>query len=64
MGYEMRPIADAVTEVQVQTGSTSAEYGSYLGVHVNVVTKSGTNKPHASLFEFFQDDALDQRGYF
>ena len=28
----MRPIADAVTEIQVQTGSTSAEYGAYLGV--------------------------------
>ena len=41
----MRPISDAVTEVQVQTGSTSAEYGSYLGVHINVVTKSGTNDP-------------------
>ena len=39
----MRPIADAVTEIQVQTGSTSAEYGAYLGVHINVVTKSGTN---------------------
>ena len=39
----MRPIADAVTEIQVQTGSTSAEYGSYLGVAINVVTKSGTN---------------------
>jgi Carboxypeptidase regulatory-like domain/TonB-dependent Receptor Plug Domain len=39
----MRPIADAVEEIQVQTGSTSAEYGSYLGVHINVVTKSGTN---------------------
>jgi hypothetical protein len=60
----MRPITDAVEEVQIQTGSTSAEYGSYLGVHINVVTKSGTNTPHASLFEFFQDDALDQRGYF
>jgi carboxypeptidase family protein len=60
----MRPIADAVTEIQVQTGSTSAEYGSYLGVHVNVVTKSGTNMFHGSVFEFFQDDALDQRGYF
>jgi hypothetical protein len=60
----MRPIADAVTEIQVQTGSTSAEYGSYLGVHVNVVTKSGTNDFHGSFFEFFQDDALDQRGYF
>src|SRR5262249_2662485 len=60
----MRPIADAVEEIQVQTGSTSAEYGSYLGVHINVVTKSGTNTPHGSLFEFFQDDALDNRGYF
>ncbi len=52
----MRPMADAVTEVQVQTGSTSAEYGSYLGVHVNVVTKAGTNDFHGSLFEYFQDD--------
>ena len=60
----MRPIADAVTEIQVQTGSTSAEYGAYLGVHINVVTKSGTNDLHGSFFEFFQDDALDERGYF
>jgi len=60
----MRPIADAVTEIQIQTGSTSAEYGSYLGVHVNVVTKSGTNDFHGSFFDFFQDDALDERGYF
>ena len=60
----MRPIADAVTEIQVQTGSTSAEYGSYLGVHINVVTKSGSNTPHGSLFYFAQDDALDARGHF
>ena len=60
----MRPIADAVTEVQVQTGSTSAEYGSYLGVHINVVTKSGTNTPHGALAYFHQGDALDSRGYF
>ncbi|PYR19211.1 MAG: hypothetical protein DMF98_24865, partial [Acidobacteria bacterium] len=60
----MRPIADAVTEIQVQTGSTSAEYGSYLGVHINVVTKSGTNDAHGSISAFFQDDALDARGYF
>ena len=60
----MRPIAEAVTEVQVQTGSTSAEYGSYLGVHVNVVTKSGTNQLHGAAFEYYQSDALDARGYF
>jgi hypothetical protein len=60
----MKPIADAVTEIQVQTGSTSAEYGAYLGVAINVVTKSGTNKLHGSVFHFQQDDALDSRGYF
>ena len=60
----MRPIAEAVTEIQVQTGSTSAEYGSYLGVHINVVTKSGTNSFHGSGFYFGQDDSLDERGYF
>src|SRR5205809_1788442 len=60
----MRPIADAVTEIQVQTGSTSAEYGSYLGVHINVVTKSGTNDLHGALFHFIQDESLDSRGYF
>jgi hypothetical protein len=60
----MRPIADAVTEIQVQTGSTSAEYGSYLGVHINVVTKSGTNDNHGSVFEFYQGESLDARGYF
>ncbi len=59
-----RPMADAVTEVTVQTGSTSAEYGAYLGVAVNVVTKSGTNGFHGALFEYFQGDNLESRGYF
>ena len=60
----MRPIQDAVEEVQVQTGSTSAEYGSFLGVHVNVVTKSGTNQFHGSAYEYFQNQALNERDYF
>src|SRR6266702_5130975 len=60
----MRPIADAVEEIQIQTGSTSAEYGSYLGVAINVVTKSGTNVLHGSAFNFFKDDALNSRGWY
>ncbi len=60
----MRPISDAVTEVQVQTGSASAEYGSYLGVHVNIVTKSGTNEPHGAVFEYLQHSDLASRGLF
>jgi hypothetical protein len=60
----MRPISDGVTEVSVQTGSTSAEYGSYLGVHINVVTKSGTNDLHGAAAWYVQGDSLDSRGYF
>jgi hypothetical protein len=60
----MRPIADAVEEIQIQTGSTSAEYGSYLGVAINVVTKSGTNAMRGAVFNFFKDDALNSRGWF
>jgi hypothetical protein len=60
----MRPISDAITEVQVQTGSTSAEYGSYLGVSIDVVTKSGTNTFHGALANYYQGDSLDARGYF
>jgi len=60
----MRPIADAVNEVQVQTGSTSAEYGSFLGVYINISTKSGTNAPHGAFAYLYQGDGLDSRGYF
>ena len=60
----MRPIQAAVEEVQVQTGSTSAEYGSFLGVHVNVATKSGTNTFHGTAYEYYQDESLGARGYF
>src|SRR5262249_38448245 len=60
----MKPIADAVTEMNIQTGSTSAEYGSYLGVFVNVVTKSGTNDVHGAVSHYYQGDPLDSHGYF
>src|SRR5689334_13856349 len=60
----MKPIADAVSEMNVQTGSTSAEYGSYLGVFVNVVTKSGTNDLHGTVSHYYQGDPLDSHGYF
>src|SRR5581483_555302 len=39
-----RPMVESVQEVEVQTGTYSAQYGSYLGVHINMITKSGTNQ--------------------
>jgi hypothetical protein len=59
-----RPAVDAVQEVEVQTGTYSAQYGAYMGVHINVITKSGTNQLHGSLVEFVRNDTFDARPYF
>jgi hypothetical protein len=59
-----RPTVDAVQEVEVQTGTYSAQYGAYMGVHINVITKSGTNQVHGNLAEFVRNDKLDARPFF
>jgi outer membrane receptor protein involved in Fe transport len=50
---------DFVKEIQVKTGGYEAEYGQSLGGVVNVVTKSGTNQLHGSLFGYAQPDTLE-----
>ncbi len=59
-----QPMVETVQEVEVQSGTYSAQYGAYLGVHINVITKSGTNALHGNLVEFIRNDAFDARGYF
>lgn len=60
----LRPNADAVQEVQIQTGTYPAQYGGYLGVQLNMVTKSGTNDYHGSVFEFLRNQRLDAKPFF
>jgi outer membrane receptor protein involved in Fe transport len=50
---------DAVKEFQVNSNSFSAEFGRAGGAVINVVTKSGSNEFHGSVFEFFRDKALN-----
>jgi hypothetical protein len=59
-----RPMVEAVQEVEIQTGTYSAQYGSYMGVHINMITKSGTNDLHGNLVEFLRNQVLDARTYF
>jgi hypothetical protein len=54
---------DAVSEMNVLS-NFEPEYGRNGGAIVNIVTKSGTNALHGSLFEYFRNDALDARNYF
>lgn len=58
------PMVDTVEEFKVQTNSLAAEYGQTSGGVISVVTRSGTNNYHGSLYEFFRNDALDARNAF
>src|SRR6266446_6377358 len=49
---------DAVKEFQVVASGANAEFGRTAGGVVNVITKSGTNEIHGSLFEYFRTEAL------
>ena len=46
---------EAVQEVEVQTVPYSAQYGARMGVHINMVTKSGTNQFHGAAVEFLRN---------
>jgi hypothetical protein len=55
---------DAVREFNVVSDAYGAEYGKRMGGQVNVITQSGTNQLHGSLFEFLRNDVLDARNFF
>jgi hypothetical protein len=55
---------DFIQEVKVQTSAFSAQYGRNSGGSINVVTKSGGDHFHGSLFETIRNDYLDAKDYF
>lgn len=63
-GISILPSIDAIQEFKVLTYNYSAEYGTRSGPTVLVTTKSGSNRLHGSLFEFFRNTKLDARSYF
>ena len=64
MGAGLIPNADSVAEFRLLTNSFSAEYGKFTGSVMNTVTKSGTNRFHGTLFEFYRNQGLDATNYF
>jgi hypothetical protein len=58
------PNPDTIQEFKIQTSTYDASYGRNPGANVNIVTKSGTNQLHGSLFEFFRNPKLNANDFF
>ena len=60
----LSPSVDAISEFNIQKTSYAPEFGGKSGAVINVVTKSGTNDFHGSLFEFVRNNVFDAKNFF
>ena len=63
-GFVLKPPVDAISEFRIITHSANAEFGNALGSTTNIITRSGTNHIHGTLWEFLRNDALDANNSF
>ncbi|PYV87052.1 MAG: hypothetical protein DMG05_18305, partial [Acidobacteria bacterium] len=63
-GFAVQPTPDAVQEFKIQTNIYSAAFGRAAGSTINLITKSGTNEIHGTVYEFLRNDNLDARNFF
>jgi len=63
-GFVLKPPVDAITEFRILTHNANDEFGNALGSTTNIITRSGTNRFHGALWEFFRNDVFDATNYF
>jgi hypothetical protein len=59
----VQPTPDSIAEFRVLSNTFDAEYGRNSGAVINVVTKSGTNSWHGSVYEFLRNQMFNSKGY-
>jgi hypothetical protein len=62
--FKLQASLENVQEFRVESSAYPAEFGTGSGGQVSVITKSGANSPHGSMFEYLRRDNLDSRNYF
>jgi outer membrane receptor protein involved in Fe transport len=55
---------DALEEFRIQTSTYAPEFGRTPGAQISIVTRSGTDRWHGSLFDYFRNEALDANDWF
>jgi hypothetical protein len=55
----IRPSIEAISEINIQSNTYTAEVGRTAGGVINIITKSGTNSFHGSAYEYFRNDVLN-----
>ena len=63
-GYALKIPVDAIAEFRILTQSAPPEYGGTGGATTSVVTRSGGNQHHGSIYDFVRNDAFDARNFF
>ena len=58
------PSIESISEINIQKTSYAPEFGGKSGAVINVVSRSGTNELHGSLFEFVRSHVFDAKNYF
>ncbi len=62
--FGVRPPVDGIQEFEISTSTYDASFGRNAGAQVNVITKSGSNRLHGTLYEFHRNAAFDARNFF
>ena len=62
--FKLQASLENVQEFRVESSNYPAEYGTGTGGQVNVITKSGTNSVHGSLFEYVRNEKFDRPNHF
>ncbi|WP_433974359.1 TonB-dependent receptor domain-containing protein [Tunturiibacter lichenicola] len=60
----IKPNVEGIQEITIQTNSYSPEAGRTAGGVINLITRSGTNAFHGSVYEYFRNDIFDARNVF
>jgi hypothetical protein len=63
-GVRLTLSQDAVQEFQINRSNYTADLGGASGASINIVSKSGSNQVHGSLFGYFRNDAMDAQDPF